>query len=147
TFTVKDLCLNTTTKTQTIQINDTTAPSLTAPANAVLEGCDTGAIAGLAYSQTPVTIGRAPCSGAGGNASDACGLSSTSYQDSRDGTCLIITARTFTAKDLCLNTTTKTQTIQIDDTTAPSLTAPANAVLEGCDTGAIAALAYSQTPV
>src|SRR5439155_2206662 len=87
TFTAKDVCLNTTSKAQTIEVDDTTAPSLTAPANKTgvnhVEGCDTSAISGLTYSETAVTITAAQLSTAGGSASDACGLSSITYQDSK----------------------------------------------------------------
>src|SRR5438445_7746035 len=108
--------------TQTIEVNDTIAPSLTAPANKTgashVEGCDTSAITGLTYSESAVTITAAQLTTAGGSASDACGLSSIAYQDSKTGSCPIVVTRTFTAKDLCLNTTIKTQTIEVDDTTA-----------------------------
>src|SRR5207244_188205 len=155
TFTAKDLCLNTTIKTQTIEVDDTIAPSLTAPANETgathVEGCDTSAITGLAYSESAVTITAAQLSTACGSASDACGLSSITYQLSLPGARPIVVTRTFTAKDLCLNTTIMTQTIEVDDTIAPSLTAPANKTgashVEGCDTSAITGLTYSESAV
>src|SRR5207248_1667909 len=125
TFTAKDVCLNTTTKTQTIEVDDTIAPSLTAPANKTgakpVEGCDTSAIAGLTYSESAVTITAAQLSTAGGRASDAPYTTLFRSKDSKSGSCPIVVTRTFTAKDLCLNTTTKTQTIEVDDTIAPSL--------------------------
>ena len=141
--------------TQTIEVDDTIAPSLTAPANKTgathVEGCDTSAITGLTYSESAVTITAAQLSTAGGSASDACGISSISYQDSKTGSCPIVVTRTFTAKDVCLNTTSKAQTIEVDDTTAPSLTAPANKTgvnhVEGCDTSAISGLTYSESAV
>src|SRR5439155_8129824 len=83
---------------------DTIAPSLTAPADKTgvnhVEGCDTSAITGLTYSETAVTITAAQLSTAGGSASDACGLSSITYQDSKTGSCPIVVTRTFTAKEL-----------------------------------------------
>src|SRR5207248_1894891 len=120
---------------------DTTAPGLTVPANKTgvthVEGCDTSAITGLTYSESAVTITGAQLSTAGGSASDACGISSITYQDSKTGSCPIVVTRTFTAKDVCLNTTTKTQTIEVDDTTAPSLRSEARRVGEergdGCE--------------
>src|SRR5439155_16996732 len=119
-FTAKDVCLNTTIMAQTIGVDDTIAPSLTAPANKTgatyVEGCDTSAITGLTYSESAVTITGAQLSTAGGSASDACGLSSITYKDSKSGSCPIVVTRTFTAKDLCLNTTIKIQTIEVDDT-------------------------------
>src|SRR5256885_17210173 len=109
---------------------------LTAPADKTgvnhVEGCDNSAISGLTYSETAVTITAAQLSTAGGSASDACGLSSITYQDSKTGSCPIVVTRSFTAKDLCLNTTIKIQTIEINDTIAPSLTAPGAKTVEGC---------------
>src|SRR5260221_726147 len=147
TFTVKDACLNTTTKTQTINVADTTPPLASAPATKTFEGCDTGAIAPLVYSTTPVTITSAQLTTEGGSASDTCSDVSISYQDSKSGSCPIVVTRTFTVKDACLNTTTKTQTINVADTTPPLASAPATKTFEGCDTGAIAPLVYSTTPV
>src|SRR5205085_2196468 len=147
TWNVSDACGNpaaSVSRTVTWTV-DTIAPSLTAPADKTganhVEGCDTSAISGLTYSEAAVTITAAQLSTAGGSASDGCGLSSITYQDSKTGSCPIVVTRTFTAKDVCLNTTTKTQTIEVDDTIAPSLTAPANKTgathVEGCDTSPI----------
>src|SRR5439155_465548 len=115
TFTAKDLCLNTTIKTQTIEDGNTIAQSMTAQLNMTgarhVAGCETCALTGLTYSESAVTITAAQLSTVGGSASDACGLSSITYQDSKTGSCPIVVTRTFTAKDLCLNTTIKTQTI------------------------------------
>src|SRR5437773_9838109 len=87
TCAAKGPCLNTTSKTQTIEVDDTIAPSLTAPANKTgathVEGCDTSAITGLTYSESAVTITAAQLSTAGGSASDACGLSCITYKDSK----------------------------------------------------------------
>src|SRR5438128_1061541 len=105
----------------------------------------------MLFRSTSVTITAAQLSTAGGSASDACGLSSITYQDSKTGSCPIVVTRTFTAKDLCLNTTIKIQTIEVDDTIAPSLTAPANKTgathVEGCGTSAITGLTYSESAV
>src|SRR5205085_813929 len=130
-------------------------PSLTAPANKTgathVEGCDTSAISGLTYSETAVTITAAQLSTAGGRSEERRGGRASTYQDSKTGSCPIVVTRTFTAKDVCLNTTTKTQAIEVDDTIAPSLTAPADKTganhVEGCDTSAISGLTYSETAV
>src|SRR5439155_1736564 len=140
---------------QTIEVDDTIAPSLTAPANKTgathVEGCDTSAITGLAYSETAVTITAAQLTTAGGSASDACGLRSGTDQDSTPGRCPHVVTRTLTATVLPFTTLFQTQTIEVDDTIAPSLTAPANKTgathVEGCDTSAITGLAYSETAV
>src|SRR5439155_3727137 len=122
TFTAKDPCLNTTIKTQTIEINDTIAPSLTAPGAKTVEGCSETAITGLPFSATAVPITLAQLQAEGGNASDACGISSITYQDSKSGSCPTVVTRTFTVKDLCQNPTSKTQTITVQDTTRPTVT-------------------------
>src|SRR5947199_284511 len=127
---------------------DTTALSLNAPADKpgvnYFPTRRSSDLSGLTYSETAVTITAAQLSTAGGSASDTCGLSSITYQDSKTGSCPIVVTRTFTAKDVCLNTTSKMQTIEVDDTTPPSLTAPANKTgvshVEGCDTSAISGL-------
>src|SRR5205809_461194 len=127
-----------------------TAPADTAGANHV-EGCDTSAISGLAYSESAVTITATQLSTAGGSASDTCGLSSITYQDSKTGSCPIVVTRNFTAKHLCLNNTYKARTIEVDDTVAPSLTPPATmsayTTLFRSDTSAISGLAYSESAV
>src|SRR5207245_6356290 len=120
TFTAKDLCLNTTTKTQTIETNDTIAPSRTLPTNKTgathVEGCDTSAITSLTYSESAVTITAAQLTTAGGSASDACGLSSITYQDSKTGSCPIVITSAHVSTDLTVATRVTTQAIKIDDT-------------------------------
>src|SRR5438128_12314719 len=101
----------------------------------------------MLFRSTSVTITAAQLSTAGGSASDACGLSSITYQDSKTGSCPIVVTRTFTAKDLCLNTTIKIQTIEVNDTIAPSLTAPGANAGEGCSEKPITGLPSSATAV
>src|SRR5207249_3555639 len=133
-FTAKDVSLNTTSYAQTIEVDATPTRRSSELANKTgvnhVEGCDTSAISGLTYSETAVTITAAQLSTAGGSASDTCGLSSITYQDSKTGSCPIVVTRTFTAKDLCLNTTSKTQTIEIEDAITPTLTPPADKTSE-----------------
>src|SRR3989442_1721527 len=134
---------------QTIEVNDTTAPTVRAPADKTgashVEGCDTGAITGLAYSQTAVTITLAQLQAEGGAASDACGISSITYQDSKSGSCPIVVTRTFTVKDLCQNPTSKTQTITVRDTTAPTVTMPGPHTGSGYPVGTTATLPATLT--
>src|SRR5205814_10136029 len=107
--TSEDLCRNTTNKTQTVEVNDTIAPSLTAPGAKTVEGCSENAITGLPFSATAVSINLVQLQTEGGNASDACGISSITYQDSKSGSCPTVVTRTFTVRDLCQNPTAKTQ--------------------------------------
>jgi gliding motility-associated-like protein len=158
TFVVVDLCGNRTECPQEIQIDDTTAPSLTCPGPVVIEACgvydlaNSAAVGNLEYSEAPREITLAELLGIGGNASDACGLDSLYYFDVQDGRCPIIVTRTFVAVDSCLNRTTCTQEIQIDDTTDPVLTCPGSAIVEGCGTGDLLSapevgnLEFSATP-
>src|SRR5262245_21773804 len=113
TYRVTDDCGNFAECPQTITVNDTTMPSLTAPANTTITGCNESAISGLAYSTTPVMITAAQLTNEGGSANDNCGLSSITYQDSKSGTCPVVVTRTFTARDLCNNTTSQAQAITI----------------------------------
>src|SRR5207253_3042499 len=123
-LTAKDVCLNTTSKMQTIEVDLPHSPTRRSSdlktGVSHVEGCDTSAISGLTYSESAVTITAAQLSTAGGSASDTCGLSSITYQDSKTGSCPIVVTRTFTAKDVCLDRKTKRQTTEDDDTIAPS---------------------------
>ena len=151
-FTATDLCGNPTVRDQTIEIDDTTAPTLAAPADGEdrggSRGCGTSAITGLAYSEAAQAIAPEELAAAGGSVSDNCTVASVTYQDSQAGSCPLVVTRVFTATDLCGNPTVRNQTIEIDDTTAPTLAAPANKTgvdhIEGCGTSAITGLAYSE---
>ena len=130
TWRVTDACGNTTTVTQTITIDDTTAPTVTKPDDYTLEGCDVTAITLFGYNEAETTVtlaGYLALSGAA--ATDNCGVTTVTYQDSRSGNCPIVVTRTWRVTDACGNTTTVTQTITIDDTTAPTFTAPADIVI------------------
>ncbi|PHN00562.1 hypothetical protein, partial [Flavilitoribacter nigricans] len=143
TFTVTDECLNVGTDVQTITIDDTTAPVVTAPDDDTIEACD---IAGglVDYSETPVDItGQEGAYGL--TITEACNYTTT-YVDTQAGTCPIVITRTFTVTDECLNVGTDVQTITIDDTTNPVVTAPDDDTIEACDiAGGLAD--YSETPI
>src|SRR4030095_12679473 len=85
-FTVTDTCGNIKECTQTINVDDTTLPTLTCPANRDVEGCNTSAITGCAYSETSVTITLTQLQAEGGNASDNCAIDTIRYRDSKEGT-------------------------------------------------------------
>ena len=146
TWRVTDDCGNTTPVVQTITIDDTTPPSVTAPDNYTLEGCDETAITDFAYNETETgSTLAAYLALTGATATDNCNIASVSYQDSQSGSCPITVLRTWRVTDDCGNTTPVVQTITIDDTTPPSVTAPDNYTLEGCDETAITDFAYNET--
>ena len=121
TWTATDNCLNTSTASQTIQVQDTTDPILAnIPANVTVE-CD--AVPSLGLN--------------GVTATDNCDPTvNITWSDTRvDGPCTDTyqLIRTWTATDNCLNTSTASQTIQVQDTTDPVLAnIPANVTVE-CD--------------
>jgi len=116
TWTATDECGNTTSDTQTISVVDTTAPTLTVPANATVE---------CTQSTDPSATGTA-------SGSDTCGDVTITFTDSSVDACgnTQTITRTWTATDECGNTTSDTQTISVVDTTAPTLTVPADATVE-----------------
>ncbi|MDG1674298.1 MAG: hypothetical protein P8H88_02530, partial [Flavobacteriales bacterium] len=118
TFTATDNCDNSTTATQTITVQDTTAPELTVPADYTVE-----------------------CSGdivqADASATDNCGMVEIGeVQEIIAGDCAgnYTITRAFTATDECGNSTSATQTITVQDTTAPEFTSvPADYTVECSD--------------
>jgi len=118
TFTATDNCDNSTTATQTITVQDTTAPELTIPADYTVECSD----------DMPMEAA---------SATDNCGMVSISeVQTITAGNCTgnYTVTRAFTATDECGNTTSATQTITVQDTTAPEFTSvPADYTVECSD--------------
>ncbi|UKM64134.1 gliding motility-associated C-terminal domain-containing protein [Flavobacteriaceae bacterium GSB9] len=119
-FTAKDACGNTSETTATFTIQDTTAPTFVEalPADATVE-CDA--------VPTAETL----------TASDNCGTATVTFNEVRtDGDCpsSYSLARTWTATDECGLETVHTQTITVQDTTAPTFVEalPADATVE-CD--------------
>ena len=112
-FTATDECGNSTTASQTITIEDTAAPELTIPADYTAECSD----------EHPLDAATA---------SDNCGMVNISEMVDTSYSCTnsYIVTRTFTAMDECGNSTSATQTITIEDTTAPELMIPADYTAE-----------------
>jgi hypothetical protein len=115
-WTAVDECGNTTSGSQTITVQDTTAPELTIPGDLTLE-CP----ADTATNATGVAT-----------AVDACSGVDVSYNDSIEDGCggSFVLKRTWTAIDECGNTVSAVQTITVEDTTAPELTLPSDLTLE-----------------
>src|SRR6266853_76307 len=109
TYHAKDVCGNTTSKSQTITVDDETGPVISAfPADTTVS-CASGVPAADNASVT---------------ATDACGGTVTISHDAdviTPGSCAnrYTIARTYHAKDVCGNTTSKSQTITVDDETGP----------------------------
>ena len=104
TFTAMDDAGNSTSATQTITVEDTTAPELVIPADYTAECSD------------ELILDEA-------SASDNCGtvsieVSSETLAGDAAGNYTVV--RTFTATDDCGNSTSATQTITVEDTTAPT---------------------------
>jgi hypothetical protein len=110
TWTATDLCGNSASASQIITVTDTTPPVLSGiPANLIVQCNAIPAVPGAGV----VT------------ASDNCGTATVTgpVVINTAGSCLgsSIITRTWTATDLCGNSTTATQTITVTDTTAPIL--------------------------
>jgi len=115
TWTATDSAGNTSTASQTINVEDTTAPVISPLPAATTIACGT----------TPAF--------ATASATDACGSTFTlTFNDvTANGTCAgsYSVTRTWTATDACGNTSTASQTINVEDTTAPVLTTAYTAIV------------------
>ncbi|MFC0605838.1 HYR-like domain-containing protein, partial [Winogradskyella pulchriflava] len=120
TWSLTDECNNTTTLVQTINVVDTTAPTFTAPADLTIE-CDVDA--------TDLSI-----TGDVTDEADNCssGLEATYTDTVAAGSCAneSTITRTWSLTDECNNTITLVQTINVVDTTPPTLTVPADITIE-----------------
>ena len=117
TWTLSDECNNTTSEVQTITVVDTTPPTITVPANSIVE---------CSQSTDPSATGQA-------TATDNCaGAITITYNDVTVNNCgqTSVITRTWTATDVCGNTASDTQTITVRDTIAPSLSIPADTTVE-----------------
>ena len=109
TWTARDASGNFSTTSQTISVADTTKPTISALPSPTTIECPA-----LPVFATPT-------------ASDTCGTATLTFVDSSSGTCPVVHTRTWTATDACGLTSTASQTINVADTTPPtisSLTGP-----------------------
>ncbi|WP_264554212.1 gliding motility-associated C-terminal domain-containing protein [Flavobacterium sp. N2038] len=133
-----------------VDVTISPAAALVAPQDATIEGCSTAAITGLVFKATDTTISLAQLTTAGGSISNSGSIGSytLSYSDVATGTCPIVVTRTFKVVTSC-GTITKSQTITIQDKTAPTWTTSANALnvtLECSDSNGLTA-AQASAPV
>ena len=116
TWTATDACGNSSTASQTINVQDITAPVINA----------LPAISTINCPATPVF--------AVATATDNCGsaFTLTSNDVTTPGTCAgsYSVTRTWTATDACGNSSTASQTINVQDITAPAITCPASIVVQ-----------------
>ncbi len=120
TWTAIDACGNIATAQQTITYDDTQAPTIAGPADAVLD-----------CSNADTDVSTTGMASATDNCDDEVAI--TFVDGPVSGDCPQSFVRTFTATDGCGNISTAQQTITIVDETAPSLTAPADITIECTD--------------
>ncbi|MSR63205.1 MAG: HYR domain-containing protein [Planctomycetes bacterium] len=120
TWTATDACGNSSSCAQTITVTDTTGPSISCPGNVSID---------CSASTDPSSTGSA-------SATDDCsGVANVSYSDSvnqPNASCASrVITRTWTATDGCGNSSSCAQTITVTDTTAPTISCPANVTANG----------------
>ena len=120
TWTVTDGSGNTATATQTVTVNDTTLPTIVAPAALTVSSSATCGVTGLALG-TPVANDNCSVASVTNNAPTTFPLGSTTV--------------TWTVTDGSGNIRTATQVVTVVDTTLPTITPPANVTVNtnsGC---------------
>ena len=132
TWTATDACGNVSVCTQTILVQDTTAPTITCPADAVFE-CDGAGNLGEIDNWLADVSASDTCSGVT-ITDDYAGLG----DDCGDTGSATVT---WTATDTCGNTATCAATVTVEDTTAPTITCPDDLPLECDGSGNSAAIA------
>ena len=135
TYTVKDACGNSSSISQTININDTQSPEISGSlSDAVVEGCGTTDAPAAA-----VTVADLETMAGGVTITDNCtpsGSLNVSYSDVTAGSCPTIITRTYQVSDICGNESQIVQIIRIGDTQAPVVTGSLSVVtVEGCNVG------------
>ncbi|WP_309612637.1 gliding motility-associated C-terminal domain-containing protein [Flavobacterium sp.] len=121
TWTATDACGNSTTSSQIISVNDTTAPTITGTPSPVTVSCAADVPAASIASVT---------------ATDNCaGTVTVTVNDvTTPGSCAnkFSVTRTWTATDVCGNSTTSSQIISVNDTTAPTISGTPSPVTVTC---------------
>jgi len=120
TYTATDACGNSSSRTQTITVNDNTAPVITSiPADVTLQ-----CASAMPAPDDGAVIATDNCSGT---------LVITHSDQTTPGSCVnkFVIKRTYTATDVCGNSSSRTQTITVNDNTAPVITSiPADVTLQ-----------------
>ena len=144
TYTVKDACDNSSVDiVHTINVEaDDSGLAIVAPNDISIEACQaddmtvTAGNAGFAYSETSVTLTSGDVTTflalEGASITGPCEYTVT-YIDSKTGTCPEVVTRTYTVTDSG-SSLTDSQTITVEDTTAPEVTGTIDdTAVEGCD--------------
>ncbi|MBV9927315.1 MAG: HYR domain-containing protein [Acidobacteria bacterium] len=131
TATAADAAGNTATKSFNVTVRDTTAPSITTPADVVVEATSAaGAAANFAATAADVVDGNV----------------SVSYSAASGSTfALGETTVTVRATDAAGNTATKTFKVFVRDTTAPAVNCPADVVVNAAPGSSTAAASFNPT--
>jgi hypothetical protein len=124
TYTATDAAGNTASDTQTITVIDPTPPTMTAPDDVVINTGAGATSCGVTISNLDATLGP-------GSASDNCGSATISRSGVPAGNNFPVgeTIVTYIATDAGGNTASDTQKVTVVDTTAPTITAPADKTL------------------
>ncbi len=141
TYTVTDVCGNSTDIVHTININDSQPPVVTGTLSVTnIEGCNLG-VAPAAVN----TVAALEALAGGIAITDACTVDASltvSHSDVPDGICPIVITRTYSVSDECGNSVNIIHTINIDDTQLPVVTGSLSPLtVEGCDAGGAPAAA------
>ena len=123
TWTATDECNNSSTAVQTINVEDTMPPSITDVPSAVTVECDN------------IPVGDASAVTVTDNCSASSDITVVVNDVTTGGSCAntYTITRTWTATDECNNSSTAVQTINVEDTTPPSITDVPSAVTVECD--------------
>ncbi|MEP6647288.1 MAG: HYR domain-containing protein, partial [Saprospiraceae bacterium] len=125
TVTETDGCGNTASVSYTASVDGIAPDISTCPVTRTIEGCNTSAITGPVFSPilTITTIGVFQNETNQGVVTDNCIINSVSYIDAVGATtCPTVVTRTWTITDACGNSSSCSQTINVNDTTSPVFT-------------------------
>ncbi|MFV9552570.1 hypothetical protein ACNG5D_15685, partial [Algibacter sp. PT7-4] len=130
TYTITDVCNNSSQATHTINVNDSTAPNIAGTiTESTVEGCSATDATAAATSVSQLEV-------LGLTISDACTTDDNlvvTSSDSASGTCPTVVTRTYTITDACNNSSQATHTINVNDSTAPNIAGTiTESTVEGC---------------
>lgn len=131
-------CTNTAFCLQVINVDEIAPQIENCAVTRNVEGCSTSAITGPNFSNTSAASSIAVFEDATnqGSISTICGTGTITYIDVATGTCPIVVTRTWSVTDLCGNTVSCAQTINVDDSLAPVVSgAITPTTVEGCEVG------------
>ncbi|MFT5382879.1 MAG: hypothetical protein ACI81W_000273 [Saprospiraceae bacterium] len=139
TYTATDVEGNTDICAFTIEVIDDEDPMITTcPGTITVEGCTTADILNGGFTFLPFSAVTTPITGIeftteGGVTTDNCNIASITYIDAAAGTCPIVVSRTYIVTDDDANSVLCVQTINIDDTTVPTIGTAASSMTVECD--------------